>query len=118
MTGYKTTEFYATLAAIIGAWTLSVADVIPPQYAGYMTVASAIAYIISRGIFKYNADFKLGYKTSEFWVGVASILVTVLAAIPSSLTVKVSGLLSVTVVAGYAIARALAKPNPLKKASE
>ena len=109
--GYRTTEFAATLAAIVGAWALSIADAIPAQYAAYMTVLSAVAYAASRAIFKKDSDLKRGWRTSEFWVAVASVLATVIAAVPSALTAKVAGILSVTVVAAYAIVRALSKPN-------
>jgi magnesium-transporting ATPase (P-type) len=111
MPGIYTTEFWGSAAAVLAAWILSFLDVIPPQYGAIASAVAAVLYAISRGIAKKDNDLRLGYKTSEFWLSVLAILGMAVAAVPGALPASVATIVSATVVAGYAIARALAKPT-------
>lgn len=106
---YERTEFWIALLGMIGGWVLALTNVVPAQYAAYLTAASAVAYAISRGLAKYNADFKLGYRTSEFWLAVIGVGVIVAQAIPGHISAQVAALLSALVAAFFQISRGMAK---------
>ena len=108
----KSTAWWTTLAFAIGAWLAAVMDVLPAEYAAVISTASVVAYAISRGIAKYDADLKNGYKTTEFWVAVAQVIVVVLAAVPGELQDNVAGVLVATIAAVYTITRGMAAPPP------
>lgn len=52
--GYKTTEFYGSVAASVGSLAASIAGGLPPKYAAIVTSVSVGAYTLSRGIAKFN----------------------------------------------------------------
>jgi len=56
--GYKTTEFWITIATSLGALIAALADALPPRYAAIATAASAAAYAIARGIAKTGSSPK------------------------------------------------------------
>jgi len=51
--GYQTTEFWVTLAIVIGSLTATLAGNLPDKYAAIATAVSAAAYAIARGIAKH-----------------------------------------------------------------
>lgn len=53
--GYKTTEFYVTLAAGIGAAAAALSGAVPPSVGAILVSVSGGAYAISRGLAKLNA---------------------------------------------------------------
>lgn len=50
--GIRTTEFWVTILAVIGAATLGLTEVVPPQIAAILGSVSTMAYAISRGLAK------------------------------------------------------------------
>lgn len=48
--GYKTTEFWITIATAVAASTGGIP--MPEKYQGFVAAAAAIAYILSRGVAK------------------------------------------------------------------
>ena len=53
--GYKTTEFYASLAAAVAAAAASLAGALPNTVGAALASASAVGYALSRGLSKLNA---------------------------------------------------------------
>jgi uncharacterized membrane protein HdeD (DUF308 family) len=106
------TAFWTTVAFALGAWLAAVVTTFPAEYAAIVSTASVVAYAISRGIAKYDADLKNGYKTTEFWIAVAQIVVVVLATVPGAVQDKVAGVLVATIAAVYTITRGMAAPPP------
>jgi hypothetical protein len=51
--GYKTTEFYATLAANVGVLGAALSGVLSPKYAAIAAAVSVAAYNVSRGLAKH-----------------------------------------------------------------
>lgn len=51
--GWKTTEFWVSVATIVGALTATLAGNLPDKYAAIATAVSAAAYAISRGLAKH-----------------------------------------------------------------
>lgn len=54
-TGWKTTEFWATLATSVGLVLTSVAGVLPPEWAAVAIAVATVAYTVSRGLAKKGA---------------------------------------------------------------
>ena len=106
---YERTEFWTALLGMLGGWVLALTSVVPAQYAAYLTVASAVAYAISRGLAKYNIDFKMGYRTSEFWLAAISVAIIVAQAIPAHISAQVAAVLSAIIAAFYQVSRGMAK---------
>jgi hypothetical protein len=52
--GWKTTEFYVTVFAIVGLVVSSLAASLSPKYAAIGASVSAAAYAISRGLAKLS----------------------------------------------------------------
>lgn len=52
--GQRTTEFWVTLATVIGILAASLADALSPRYAAIATSVSVAAYAISRGLAKIS----------------------------------------------------------------
>ena len=50
--GYKTTEFWVTELAALGAVLFAIADKLPPRIAAYVVLGGNAAYAISRGLAK------------------------------------------------------------------
>ena len=50
--GIKTTEFWVTIATIIGSSAAAVQHILDPKYAVFASSLSAMAYAISRAIAK------------------------------------------------------------------
>lgn len=53
-TGYRTTEFWITLLAIVGLVVSSAATALSPRFAAIGASVAAAAYAISRGLAKLN----------------------------------------------------------------
>lgn len=51
--GYQTTEFWVMVLATVGAIAASATDNLPPRYAAFASIVSAVAYQISRGLAKF-----------------------------------------------------------------
>jgi hypothetical protein len=49
---YQRTELWATFLAALGAVIASAAQKLPPEWAGGLATASAVAYALSRGLAK------------------------------------------------------------------
>ena len=54
--GWKTTEFWIALLAIVGAATASLAGLLPPVWAALVTLISTLAYIATRALTKHDAS--------------------------------------------------------------
>ena len=106
---YERTEFWIALLGMLGGWVLALTSIVPAQYAAYLTVASAVAYAISRGLAKYNNDIKLGIHTSEFWLAVVGVVIIVAQAIPGHISAQVAAILSALVAAFYQVSRGMSK---------
>lgn len=52
--GWKTTEFWATVALNVGTVATAIAGSLPEKYASIVAAVSVAAYAISRGITKNN----------------------------------------------------------------
>lgn len=52
--GWKTSEFWVTTLATVGACLAAIADIIPPRYAVFCAAIAQGAYAISRGLAKVN----------------------------------------------------------------
>lgn len=52
--GQRTTEFWVTLATVIGVVTAALADALSPRYAAIASAVSVSAYAISRGLAKIS----------------------------------------------------------------
>lgn len=52
--GYKTTEFWLTVATEVGILAAAVADALPPKWAAVASAASGAAYAVARGLAKVN----------------------------------------------------------------
>lgn len=50
--GWKTSEFWITIAANVGTITAAGANVLPPKYAVILAGVSVLAYNVSRGLAK------------------------------------------------------------------
>jgi len=50
--GYKTTEFYITIATQLGSLIAGIQGGLPPKYAGIVAGIAAIGYQVSRGLAK------------------------------------------------------------------
>jgi len=50
--GFKTTEFWITLAISIGQLSAALAGVLPPKYAAILIAVSGVSYKLSRGLAK------------------------------------------------------------------
>jgi len=109
---YERTEFWIALLGMIGGWVLALTSIVPAQYAAYLTVASAVAYAISRGLAKYNLDFKHGYRTSEFWLAAIGVAIIVAQAVPGHISAQVATVLSALVAVFYQVSRGMAKLEP------
>ena len=106
-----TTEFWITLLAGLGAWALTWQSSLSPTYAVAATVVSVVAYTVSRSIQKNNADLKRGYRSTEFWLGVAAILGATLAAINDDIHLPVLAGAAAIISSAVTIARGIAKPS-------
>lgn len=53
--GWKTTEFWASAAAAVGAYGAAAAGVLPAKYAAIAAAVSSAAYAFSRGLAKKPA---------------------------------------------------------------
>jgi uncharacterized membrane protein HdeD (DUF308 family) len=106
----KSTAFWTTLSLAAGAWLAAIGGLVPTSYAAVIATASVVAYAISRGIAKYNADFKGGYKTTEFWIAAAQVVVIVCTAVPGAVTDKLAAILVASIAAVYTITRGVATP--------
>jgi hypothetical protein len=49
---YQRTELWATLLAALGSVIASAAQKLPPEWAGALATAAAVAYALSRGLAK------------------------------------------------------------------
>jgi len=47
--GYKTTEFWLTLATVVGTFIASLSDALPPRYAALASTVATGLYAIGRG---------------------------------------------------------------------
>lgn len=50
--GYKTTEFWVTTLATVGAVVAAAADWVPARYAAFVAAVAQGAYALSRGLAK------------------------------------------------------------------
>ena len=110
--GWKSSEFWATLLASAGAVVLSLNGVLPPIYAALTVSASAMAYTLSRSFVKQtdpDVGKKSGFKSSEFYIGILSDLGAVLAAAGGLIPPAQSAMLLTASRIVYSISRALAK---------
>ena len=107
---WKSTAWWTTIAMAAGAWLAAIGGIVPANWAAVIATGSVVAYAISRGLAKHNADFKGGVKTTEFWVGLAQVAVIVAAAVPGAVTDKVAAVLVATIAAVYTISRGAAAP--------
>ena len=105
----KRTSFWIAVATVVGAWAAAAAGQLSPDWAVIMTAISSGAYALSRGLAKYDADLKAGWKTTEFWVAVVSLVVCVAAAVPGEVAAQVSGIATLIISALYLVSRGLAK---------
>lgn len=105
----KTTEFWLTLLAIVGAIAAFEAGALSGAAAALMVTIAAVAYALFKGIEKFNGDLKRGYRTTEFWIALASIAGMALTVIPDEratyAAVQIAG-----IIAAYTASRTLAKP--------
>lgn len=53
--GWKTTEFWATIALNVGSLAAASAHVLPAKWAAIASAASVVAYSVSRGLAKQGA---------------------------------------------------------------
>ena len=106
-----TLELIVAVLVAIAAAAAYLAYVLPAEYAAIATVAAAAAYAIVRGIGKYNADLKRGWKTTEAWLAVANIALLALYAIPGELSAQAAAGLAVIIGIALQVSRALAKPR-------
>lgn len=58
--GYKTTEFYVTIATILGSLTAAVSGGLPPEWAAGVSGGLGVAYAIARAIAKVGEAFFKG----------------------------------------------------------
>lgn len=105
----RTTEFWLTLLAIVGAIAAFEAGALSGAAAALMVTIAAVAYALFKGIEKFNGDLKRGYRTTEFWIALASIAGMGLTVVPNEraafAAVQIAG-----IIAAYTASRALAKP--------
>jgi len=94
-----------------GAWLAAIGGIVPANWAAVIATGSVVAYAISRGLAKHNADLKGGYRTTEFWVGLAQVAVIVAAAVPGAVTDKIAAVLVASIAAVYTISRGVAAPT-------
>ena len=52
--GQRTTEFFITIASIIGVIAAALSDVVPAEYAAVLATVATVAYAISRGVAKHG----------------------------------------------------------------
>lgn len=103
----KTTSFWITLTVQVGLILGNLVDVVPAQWALYFAAGSFVSYTIGRTITKYRADFKRGFHTTEFWIGLVVVAQAALDAYNDSVPNTYTAGLVVAVAAVYKIARAL-----------
>jgi len=54
--GYKTTEFWASLALAVGAVAASAEGALPPKYAAIAASVAALGYAVGRGLAKSHTS--------------------------------------------------------------
>lgn len=52
--GYKTTEFWVTVAVLVADLTAGLTNVLPPEWAGTIATVSTVLYALSRGLAKHG----------------------------------------------------------------
>jgi len=109
---FQSTEFLLSLGSAVAAWLVAAAGYLPSEYAALLMGVSAVVYALSRGLAKFNMDLKSGWKTSEFWLAMAGIIVTVLVAIPGVIDPQIALAIGASIGASYVVSRGLSK-NPL-----
>ena len=110
--GLKSTEFWGTILASVGAIAASAGGMLPPVWAAAVVSLSTMAYTMSRGLAKQpdpNGAEKPGYKTSEFWMGLLSDLGGLAAAAGGLVPPEAAATLATVSRMAYAISRGLAK---------
>lgn len=108
--GWKSTSFWVTNLFIIGTFALTLEKTLPPRFAAYAVVASAVCYIMSRGI-KKLADLEVakGWKTSEFAVGVLTLIVGVLSTVKGILPPSEAALCGSLIAGAFSLSQGLAQ---------
>jgi hypothetical protein len=106
-----TLELIGSALIAIAAAAAYLADVLPATYAAYATVAAAVCYAVVRGVEKYRADLKRGWRTTEAWFAAANVILLALYAIPGDLSAKAAAGLAVIIGIALQVARVLAKPK-------
>ena len=109
---FKTTEFWVAMLGVIGAVTLQLLDILPPEYAAILVTVSACAYAASRGVAKYGVELSRGWETTEFWIGILSVGVLVITALNTSWSAEWAAILSSVIAAFYTLSRGIVKNAP------
>ena|SRR3990167_1947814 len=110
--GIRSSEFYLAILLSLSSILAAAAGALPPLYAAIAVTASAVSYTLSRGITKQSdlaGGDKPGYKTSEFYIGLASDLGALLAAAAGAVSPETSAILITASRVAYAVSRGLAK---------
>lgn len=105
----KRTTFWTVFVLVIGTWITQFTGYLPTEWAATATIAATGAYALSRGLAKHDNDLKNGINTTEFWVGVAGVVIVVVAAFDGALSVEMAQLLAVIQAGVYAISRGISK---------
>lgn len=105
-----TLELIVAVLVAIAAAAAYLADVLPAEWAAIATAAAAACYAVVRGIGKYNADLRRGWKTTEAWLAAANVVLLALYAIPGDLSAQAAAGLAVIIGMALQVSRALAKP--------
>ena len=105
----KRTTFWTIFTLVVGTWITQFTGYLPTEGAAMATIAATGSYALSRGLAKYSNDMKNGLSTTEFWVGVAGVVIVVVAAFDGALSVKMAESLALIQGGVYALSRGLAK---------
>lgn len=104
---WKTTSFWAALFIQVGLILSNVIDVVPAQWALWLSAGNVVAYFIGRTITKYRADLNRGYKSTEFWLAILLIAQGAVEAFQDTVpNIQVAAVIA-GIASVYKIARAL-----------
>jgi hypothetical protein len=107
----KTTAFWATIAAQVANGLLALQGFVDARYALPIATGVAVLYYISRTITKYNAEFKRGWMTTEFWITVLVIAGGAVAAAEDAVPGTQFAALATLLAGVLAVSRALVNPS-------
>lgn len=106
---FRTLEFLLVILTNAAAWLASAGDWLDPKFAAYTTAASGALYALSRGLAKMNADTRDYWRTTEFYVAIATSLGSIAAALADVVSPTAYAAMQASILAAVQVAMGLRK---------